>query len=113
MIISKKSLPRRTFLRGMGVSLALPFLDSMVPALTALTQTAAKPALRTSFIYVPNGVNMSKWTPGGSDSTLELSPTLSPLEPFRQQVTVFSNLDSDPAENWGLGGGDHARTQPA
>lgn len=112
MIITKKSLPRRTFLRGLGVGLALPLLDSMVPALATVAQ-AATPARRIGFIYVPNGVNMSKWMPGGSGSALELSPTLSPLEPFRKQVTVFSGLDSDPAENWGLGGGDHARTQPA
>ena len=64
MIITGKTLPRRTFLRGMGATLALPLLDAMVPAATAVAKTAAKPVLRLGFIYIPNGANMSKWTPG-------------------------------------------------
>ena len=72
MIIKKMSLPRRTFLRGLGTTLALPLLDAMVPAATALAKTAAKPAPRLGFIYIPNGANMRQWTParrgwGGAD----------------------------------------------
>jgi hypothetical protein len=109
MIITKKTMPRRTFLRGVGVTLALPLVDAMVPALSA----APKPVRRLGCIYVPNGVNMAKWTPLGEGATFEFSQTLSPLASLRDQVTILSGLDCDPAENWGLGGGDHARTQPA
>ena len=66
MIITKKSLPRRTFLRGMGVSLALPLLDAMVPALSAMAQTAAAPVRRLGVIYVPNGMAMNSWTPASA-----------------------------------------------
>ena len=72
MIISKKSLPRRTFLRGMGVTMALPLLDAMVPALSALAATAAKPVRRMGFIYIPNGTIQAMWVPE-KDGALELS----------------------------------------
>ena len=69
MIITKRALPRRTFLRGIGVTVALPLLDAMVPALSALAKTAARPVRRLGFIYVPNGVAMTSavnyWTPRG------------------------------------------------
>lgn len=113
MMISKMSLPRRTFLRGLGATLALPMLDAMVPALSAMTRSAATPVRRIGFIYVPNGVNVARWMPTGVGATFELSPTLSPIAPFREHITVLSGLDSDPGESWGAGGGDHARAQPA
>ena len=108
MIITKMSLPRRTFLRGMGAALALPLLDAMVPAATALARTAAGPTKRLGFIYIPNGANMSKWTPGG-DGALDLSPTLSPLAPVRDQVVIPTGLAHRQAEAWGDGNGEHSR----
>ena len=109
MIITKRALPRRTFLRGMGVTLALPLLDAMVPALSAAARTAADPVRRLGFVYIPNGVHMDQWTPRGAESGLALSPTLSPLAPVRDQVTVVSGLGNRPADSWGEGGGDHSR----
>jgi hypothetical protein len=113
MIITKISLPRRTFLRGMGVTLALPLLDAMVPALSAVTQTAAAPRRRLGFVYVPNGVNPFKWTPDGEGTGFGFSTILASLEPFRDQVIVLSELSSYPAEAQGDGGGDHARATTA
>ena len=113
MMITKKSVPRRTFLRGIGATLALPLLDAMVPALSASARTVAAPVRRLGFVYVPNGVNVSRWTPAGLGTTFEFSPTLTPLAPFRDRVTILSGLDSDPGESWGAGGGDHARAQPS
>lgn len=113
MIITKMSLPRRTFLRGMGATLALPLLDAMVPALSALAGTAGNPVRRLGFAYVPNGVNVSQWAPPGAGPGLTLSPTLSLLEPFRDRLVVVSNLASVPAEAQGDGGGDHARASGA
>src|SRR2546427_1744405 len=91
MIVTKKHLPRRTFLRGVGVTVALPLLDAMVPALTALGRTAASPARRFGAIYIPNGAIMDKWTPAG-DANFEFTPILKPLEPFRDRLIVVSNL---------------------
>src|SRR5262245_47662034 len=116
MVITKKALPRRTFLRGMGATLALPLVDAMVPALYATARTATQPIGRTPaqplrrlrFVYIPNGANMSTWTPAAAGS-LELSRALAPLAPFRDQITVVSNLGNKPAEAWGDGGGDHSR----
>jgi Protein of unknown function (DUF1552) len=94
MIITKKALPRRTFLRGMGATLALPLLDAMVPSMTALAKTAAEPVRRLGFIYMPMGCDIIRWTPRGTDGTLKtLSPTLQALEPFVDQLTVFSNME--------------------
>src|SRR5262245_42033089 len=112
MIITKKALPRRTFLRGMGATLALPMLDAMVPALSAMTQTAARAVRRMTCIYVPNGVNTAEWMVKGVGDAFEFSPTLMPLKPFRDYLTILSGLDSDPGESWGRGNGDHARVQP-
>ena len=109
MILTKKALPRRTFLRGMGVTLALPLLDAMVPALSTATSVAAKPLRRLGFVYIPNGANMEQWTPPNAGTRLSLSPSLSPLEPFRDHVTVVSGLGNRPADSWGEGGGDHSR----
>ena len=91
MFITKTSLPRRMFLRGAGTAMALPFLESMVPAFTALAQTAARPPLRFGAVYFPNGAPMSYWMPK-SAGDLEITPLLRPLEPFRDRVTVIGNL---------------------
>ncbi len=110
MLITKKALRRRTFLRGVGATLALPLLDAMVPALSALSRTAAAPARRLGFIYFPNGANMWQWGCTGDGAGFEFSPTLSPLAPYRDAVTVLSGLDNTPADAWGDGSGDHARS---
>jgi hypothetical protein len=98
MFITKKYLPRRTFLRGMGVSLALPLLDSMIPASTLLAQTAARPSSRLGFVYVPHGAIMDKWTPATEGAGFELTPILKPLEPFRDQLNVVSGLGHSAAD---------------
>ena len=92
MMITKMSLPRRTFLRGMGATLALPLLDAMVPAFTALAKTPAAPVRRFGVVYVPNGMIMESWTPR-REGPLELSPILQPLESFQDRMLVFSGLD--------------------
>ena len=96
MIITKKAIPRRTVLRGMGATLALPLLDGMVPALSALQKTAAKPINRFGVMYVPNGMIMKNWTPAAEGAGFELTPTLAPLAPFRDQLLVLSGLDCVP-----------------
>ena len=93
MIITKKALPRRTFLRGTGASLSLPLLQAMVPSLTALANTPARPVRRLGFVYMPMGSDISRWTPPGDGSLDALSPTLSSLAPVRDDVTVISNLE--------------------
>src|SRR5688572_1027276 len=94
MIITKKALPRRTFLRGMGASLALPLLDAMVPAASAATKTAALPVRRLGYVFMPMGCDQSRWTPPGTDGLLgELSPILSSLGSVKNHVTAFTNLE--------------------
>ena len=93
MFITKKSLRRRTVLRGLGATLALPLLDAMVPALTVTARTAAAPTRRFGAIFVPMGERPSHWTPATTGPGFEFSPILKPLEPFRDAVTVVSNLD--------------------
>ena len=111
MFISKMALPRRTFLRGMGVAVALPLLDAMVPAL-AVGATAATPVRRLGFVYTPNGATMSAWTPAGEGGMLDvLPPTLAPLTPFKDQVVVPTGLAQRQAEAWGDGNGEHSRGQ--
>src|SRR5262245_49161974 len=95
MIITRKSLPRRTVLRGIGATLALPWLEAMVPALTPRALAAA-PARRFGAVFVPMGMNMAEWTPA-KDGVLELSPTLQPLSAFRDRLVVISGLDNAPA----------------
>src|SRR5213596_955385 len=107
MIISKKAIPRRTVLRGLGSMLALPLLDSMVPALSALQKTAARPFNRFSVMYVPNGMIMKNYLPLTEGTTYELTPTLSALAPFREQVLVLSGLECIPTP--GRPGGAHAK----
>jgi len=94
MFITKKHLSRRTFLQGAGVTIALPFLESMVPAQTPLARTAALPAQRFGFIYVPHGSIMKEWTPAQEGAGFEFSPILKPLEKFRDQVNVITGLVS-------------------
>ena len=93
MIITKKALPRRTFLRGMGATIALPLLDAMVPAATALAKTAAKPIPRLGYVFIPMGCDHARWTPPGEGMLRELSPSLAPLAPVRDQLTVVTNLE--------------------
>ena len=110
MFISQKHLPRRTVLRGLGASLALPLLDGMVPAYAALRKTAANPVRRLGVCYVPNGMEMRAWTPSGEGRELELSQILQPLAPFRSQVNVLTGLaDKVAVPRPGEGIGDHAR----
>ena len=92
MIITKKALPRRTFLKGLQATLALPLLDAMIPAATALAQTAARPVKRLGFVYIPMGCDHGRWTPAGQGALGELSPILSPLEGVKEQLTVVTNL---------------------
>jgi Protein of unknown function (DUF1552) len=93
MFISKVTLPRRTFLHGMGAALALPLLDAMVPALSAAAETAASPVKRLGFVYIPMGMNAAAWTPRADGRITELSPSLGPLQPFLDQITVVTNLE--------------------
>ncbi len=103
MFITKKHLSRRTVLRGMGASIALPLLDAMVPAGTAFAKTAAAPRMKMAFIYFPHGAIMlegnDQWTPEGVGREFKLSPILKPLEPFQKQLIVVSNLGNKPAES--------------
>jgi hypothetical protein len=98
--ITKRHLTRRTFLRGTGVTLALPLLESMVPAGTALAQTAASPRTRMGCIYIPHGATMDKWTPAGEGTGFELSEILQPLAPFRDRVCVISDLAHNAVAPW-------------
>lgn len=97
MFIAKVALPRRTFLRGMGVTLALPLLESMVPALTATTKTAANPQRRFGAVFVPMGERPGYWTPKTVGEGLEMTPILKPLEPFKDRLTIVSEL-CDPVD---------------
>ena len=92
MFVHKRSLPRRTFLRGVGVALGLPFLDAMVPAFTATAKAAGAPLRRLGFVYVPHGVIMDQWTPAKEGAGFEFTPILKPLEPLRDSLVVVSNL---------------------
>ncbi len=109
--ITKKYLSRRTLLRGMGVSVALPLLDSMVPAQTPLSKTAAASKSRLSCIYVPHGATMDKWTPVADGKAFEFTEILGPLEKFRDRVSIVSNLAHPAAGGVGSdAGADHARS---
>jgi len=95
MIITRKALPRRTMLRGMGAALSLPLLDAMVPAMTALGATPASPVRRLGFVYIPMGAHMKEWTPPGAtgDRIGELSPILKSLTPVVDDITVLTNME--------------------
>jgi hypothetical protein len=109
-IITKKHLSRRTFLKGAGVTLSLPFLESMLPAATPLVQTAANPRIRLGLCFMPHGAVMNNWTPK-EEGALQLSPILAPLEKYKDQVVVVTNLAHAMAGPQGPGdnGGDHTR----
>src|SRR5437773_2741201 len=96
MFVTRRALPRRTFLRGIGSAIALPLLDSMVPALAAGAQTAAAATPRLAVVYLPNGVVMSEWTPSRAGGGLELSPTLAPLAAVRDRLIVLTGLRNGP-----------------
>src|SRR4051794_25743518 len=91
MIITKKALPRRTFLKGAQAALALPLLDAMIPAATAWADTPAKPVARLGFVFIPMGCDHARWTPAAQEK-LELSPILNSLKPVHDQVTVLTNM---------------------
>ena len=93
MTVTKKAMPRRTFLRGMGVTIALPLLDAMIPSATPLARTAANPVRRLGFVFMPMGCDITRWTPPGEKTLDELSPILSSLAPVKQYVTAISNLE--------------------
>jgi hypothetical protein len=97
MFVTKKYLSRRTFLRGAGVAVGLPLLEAMIPAATALSQTAAAAKPRMGFIYFPHGAIMDRWTPATEGSDFELSPILKPLEKFKKQLTIVSGLENKAA----------------
>jgi hypothetical protein len=99
MFITRKHLSRRALLRGAGAAIALPLLDAMVPAGTALAATAAAPRPRVGFIYFPHGAVMKAWDPQQTGTQFEFSPILKPLEPYRSHVTVVSGLRNKPAES--------------
>jgi hypothetical protein len=111
MFVSQKHIPRRTFLRGAGVAMALPFLESMVPAQSLLSKSAANPQFRAGFLYMMHGAIMRSWTPAKTGSDFELSRILKPLEPFRDQLLVISGLEAETAGPApGESGGDHVRS---
>ncbi len=106
-VITRRTIPRRTLLRGLGATVALPMLDSMVPALSALGAPAATPTVRFGAVYVPNGMVMQNWTPAAEGRGFELTPILEPLAPFRDQMLVVSGLNCTPPP--GTRGGTHSR----
>jgi hypothetical protein len=112
MFLTKRHLSRRTVLRGAGVTLALPLLDAMIPAATALAQSAAASKMRMGFFYIPHGAimgntshgpQMDRWTPSGSGAEFKLSPIMASLEPYKRYVTSFGNL-----QNQAMVGGVHS-----
>jgi uncharacterized protein DUF1552 len=109
MVITKMHLSRRTMLRGLGTMIALPLLDSMVPALTALAGTAAAPVRRFGVFYVPNGMSMPYWWPKSEGPITQMPPTLKSLEDLKDRVLLCGGLADEPA-NQVKGGGDHARS---
>ena len=112
MVITKIALPRRTFIRGIGATLALPLLDAMVPAMSAQSKTIGA-APRFAAIYCGNGANMNDWRPATEGVDFAFSPILKPLEAFRDRTIVFTGLDNFPATDQGDSGGQHPRAAPA
>ena len=114
MIVTGRHLPRRTFLKGLGAAVALPYLDAMTPAFAAgapdgASAATARQAQRIIFTYIPNGVTMEAWTPAAPGSAFEYTRILKPLEPFRDRTLVLSGLAHKNAYALGDGPGDHAR----
>jgi hypothetical protein len=110
MIVTRKAIARRTMLRGLGATLALPLLDGMVPAFTPLLKSAARPVSRLGVVYVPMGAVMNNWTPTTEGAGFEMSPILEPIAPFRSRILVLSDLDNAPAvARLGEPAGGHGR----
>ena len=109
MIITRKSMNRRTLLRGTGAVLALPLMDAMIPASSRAAELSAKARKRLHVIYAPNGMQMENWLPAKAGADYEITPILKPLEPYRAKFAVISNLDHVQAEALGDGAGDHGR----
>ena len=109
MMITRKSISRRAMLQGLGASVALPLLDAMIPAMAATRLTAAKPAIRLGFVYVPNGIIQKAWLPESTGAGYAFRSTMQPLEPYRDQMLVLSNLMQRGGRALGDGAGDHAR----
>ena len=107
--VTKKHLNRRTFLRGVGTTLALPFLDSMVPAFADTKASAANPAVRLAFVYVPNGIIPGAWNPTGDGKSFEFNRSMKPMEDFRENLNVLTGLAQLNGRALGDGPGDHAR----
>lgn len=112
MIVTRKALARRTFLRGIGAAIGLPFLDAMTPAFAA-SRLPGKAPVRVAWFYVPNGIDMRHWTPENEGPLGALPQILQPLEPVKNDILILSNLTS----NWGrpllVGAGDHGRAAAA
>ena len=104
MIITRMALPRRTFLRGLGTTLALPLLDAMFPAMSAFAASPASKVKRLGYVYIPMGMNAARWTPHGEGRISELSPSLTALAPHLDHVTVLTNTELKRA----YGPGNHA-----
>jgi hypothetical protein len=109
MIITRKYLPRRTFLKGMGTAIALPMLEAMAPALASISPATKKSPVRLAFVYVPNGIVMKDWTPSGIGQDFECTRILKPLESLREDLFVLSGLEDHNGNALGDGPGDHAR----
>ena len=115
MIVTRMTLPRRTFLRGVGAAVALPFLDAMVPAFPGRhAALAAAPVRRLGFLYLPDGMaignsGVNHWRPKGEGNNFELSPILTPLAPFRDRMVIVGGLSHKQADAAGDGNGDHTR----
>ena len=105
MIITRMALPRRTFLRGLGTTLALPLLDAMFPAMSAFAASPASKVRRLGYVYIPMGMNPAPWTPNGEGRIAELSPSLASLSPFLNHLSVVTNLE---VRNSAVAGGNHA-----
>ena len=109
MILTTKAIPRRTFLRGMGVAIGLPFMEAMSPAVTSAQAGVLSPPVRLMFLYVPNGMDMENWNPDYSGPLAALPRILKPLEPFRDDMLMLSNLTHNWARGLLDGPGDHGR----
>jgi len=106
MIITGKTISRRSMLRGAGAALALPLLDSMVPA---MAKAAVKAPTRLAFVYHPVGMIMDQWTPSAEGANFEYTPSMKPLEAFRDNISILTNLAQVQGRALGDGPGDHAR----
>lgn len=109
MMITKKALDRRMFMRGVGATLALPLLDAMIPSLTAASRTAASPVTRLGFLYVPNGILGPAFWPTTEGPNFEITQILGPLADLRHEITIIGGLSNAQADSMGVGGGPHTR----